>query len=108
MSSLISSGLPCIVSQNCGCAVDLIKNNETGFVFNPNNNYELQKYMKKVENLTKYEQLKMVSLARTNLNNYDLDIFSKNLKKAIVFSIKNPRKSLISSLLLRLVSSICS
>ena len=64
--------------------------------------------MKKVENLTKDEQLRIVSLARTNLKNYDLDIFSKNLKKAIVFSIKNQRKSLISSLLLRLVSSICS
>ena len=75
------SGLPCIVSQNCGCAVDLIKNNESGFVFNPNKNYELQKCMKKVENLTKDEQFKMISLARTNLKNYDLDIFSKNLKK---------------------------
>ncbi len=107
VNEAISSGLPCIVSQNCGCAVDLIKNNETGFVFNPNNNYELQKYMKKVENQTKDEQIKMISLARTNLKNYDLDIFSKNLKKAIVFSIKNPRKSLISSLLLRVVSKIC-
>ncbi len=107
VNEAISSGLPCIVSQNCGCAVDLIKNNETGFVFNPKKNYELQKYMKKVENLTKDEQLKMVSLARINLKNYDLDIFSKNFKKAVVFSIKNPRKSLISTLLLRLVSNIC-
>ena len=64
--------------------------------------------MKKVENLTKDEQFKMVTLARTNLKNYDLDIFSKNLKKAIVFSIKNQRKSIISPLLLRLVSNICS
>ena len=108
VNEAISSGLPCIVSQNCGCAVDLIKNNVTGFVFNPNKNYELQNYMKKVESLTKDEKLRMVSLARTNLKNYDLDIFSKNLKKAIVFSIKNPKKSLISSLLLRLVSNICS
>ena len=81
VNEAISSGLPCIVSQNCGCAVDLIKNNETGFVFHPSNNDELQKYMKKVENLTKDEQLKMITLARTNLKNYDLDIFSKNLKK---------------------------
>ena len=108
VNEAISSGLPCIVSQNCGCAVDLIKNNKTGFVFNPKNNYELQKYMEKVENLTKDEQFKMVSLARTNIKNYDLDTFSKNLKKAIVFSIKNPKKSLISSFLLRLVSNICS
>ena len=108
VNEAISSGLLCIVSQNCGCAVDLIKNNETGFVFNPNKNSELQKYMKKVENLTKYKQLKMVSLARSNLDNYDLDIFAQNLKKAVVFSIKNQRKSLISSLLLRLVSNICS
>ena len=64
VNEAISSGLPCIVSKNCGCAVDLIKHNETGFVFNPNKNYELQKCMKKVENLTKDEQLKMVSLAR--------------------------------------------
>ena len=107
VNEAISSGLPCIVSKNCGCAVDLIKNNETGFVFNPEKKQELQKYMKKVENLTKDEQLKMVSLARMNLKNYDLDIFSKNLKKAVVFSINNPRNSLISSLLLRLVSNIC-
>ena len=107
VNEAISSGLPCIVSQNCGCAVDLIKNNETGFIFNPNKNHELHKYMKKVENLTKDEQLKMVSLARNNLKNYDLDIFSKNFKKAIVFSIKNQRKSFISTLLLRLVSNIC-
>ena len=108
VNEAISSGLPCIVSQNCGCAVDLIKNNESGFVFNPNKNDELQKYMKKVENLTKEEQFKLVSLARTNLKNYDLNNFSKGLKKAIVFSIKNPRKSLFSSFLLRLVSNICS
>ncbi len=108
VNEAISSGLPCIVSQNCGCAVDLIKNNESGFVFNPNKNNELQKYMKKVEKLTKDDQLKIVSLARANLKNYDLNNFSKNLKKAIVFSIKNPRKSLFSSLLLRLVSNICS
>ena len=63
--------------------------------------------MKKVENLTKDEQIKMVSLARINLKNYDLDIFSKNLKKAIIYSKNNPRESLISSLLLRFVSNIC-
>ena len=107
VNEAISSGLPCIVSQNCGCAVDLIKHSESGFVFNPIKDYELQNYMKKIENLTKDEQLKMTSLARNNLKNYDLDIFSKNFKKAIFFSIKNPRESLISSLLLRLVSNIC-
>ena len=107
VNEAISSGLPCIVSQNCGCAVDLIKNNETGFVFNPNKDYELKNCMKKVENLTKEEKLKMVTLARTNLKNFDLDTFSNNLKKAIVFSINNPKKSIISSLLLRLVSNIC-
>ena len=64
--------------------------------------------MEKVENLTKDERLKMISLARANLKNYDLEIFSKNFKKAIVFSINNPRKSLISTLLLRVISNICS
>ena len=107
VNEAIASGLPCIVSQNCGCAVDLIKNEETGFVFNPNKNYELQKYMEKVESLTKDEQLKIISLARANLKNYDLDIFSKNFKKAIVFSINNPRKSLMATLLLRAISNIC-
>ena len=106
VNEAISSGLPCIVSKNCGCAVDLIKNNETGFVFNPNKNYELLNCMNKVQNLTNDEKIKMITLARTNLKNYDLDIFSKNLKKAIAFSINNPRKSLLSSLLLRLSSNI--
>ena len=50
--------------------------------------------MKKVENLTKDERLKITSLARNNLKNYDLEIFSNNFKKAIDYSIKNPRKSI--------------
>mgnify|MGYP001297888956 CR=1 FL=1 len=37
--------------------------------------------MNKVENLTKYEQFKIVILARNNLKNYDLDTFLMNLKK---------------------------
>ena len=35
VNEAISSGLPCIVSKNCGCTVDLISHNKSGFIFDP-------------------------------------------------------------------------
>jgi glycosyltransferase involved in cell wall biosynthesis len=38
-------GLPVIVSDKCGCALDLVKNNENGFIFDPQNLTDLAEKM---------------------------------------------------------------
>ncbi|GAB4045215.1 glycosyltransferase family 4 protein [Spirosoma litoris] len=35
VNEAMACGLPVIVSERCGCAVDLVKNGQNGFVFNP-------------------------------------------------------------------------
>ena len=67
-------GTPCIVSSNCGCAGDLVKNNQTGIIFK--NLKELEnlflnlktlngkkKFKKKILNANKHFNLKNTILA---------------------------------------------
>ncbi len=106
VNEAIASGLPCIVSKNCGCAVDLIKKDISGLIFDPNNINELSFCMKIIENQDKKEREKMTNLAKVNLNKFDLHNFSKNFQKAINEAISKPRYSLFSKLLLRITSLI--
>ena len=102
VNEAIASGLPCIVSKNCGCAVDLIKQDISGLIFDPNNINELSFCMKIIENQDKEEREKMINLAKVNLNKFDLHNFSKNFQKAINEAISKPKYSLFSKLLLRI------
>ena len=106
VNEAIASGLPCIVSKNCGCAVDLISNNKSGFIFDPFKKNELTKLMHKIENQTKEERAKMIRLANINLEKFDLNNFVINLKKAINEAIRNPKYSLFSRIFLRITSLI--
>ena len=53
VNEAIASGLPCIVSKNCGCAKDLIVNGISGLIFDPYNVKELSLLMDKIENQDK-------------------------------------------------------
>ena len=48
INEAITSGVPCIVSKNCGCYFDLIKNAKTGWGFDSENIKELSNLMKKL------------------------------------------------------------
>ena len=45
-------GMPVIVSERCGSAIDLVKNGENGFTFNPNNQQDLEDKLLKIINLS--------------------------------------------------------
>jgi 1,2-diacylglycerol 3-alpha-glucosyltransferase len=45
VNEAMASGLPVIVSEICGCAVDLVRNGLNGFTFNPSDPYELSAKM---------------------------------------------------------------
>ena len=106
VNEAIASGLPCIVSKNCGCAKDLIVHNVSGLIFDPYDVKELSLFMQIIENKDKNEIKKMIEIANLNLENYDLNSFSINLKKAINEAIKKPRYSIFSQILLRIISLI--
>ena len=37
----MAAGLPCIVSNSCGCAMDLVQHGVTGWTFDSHDNYAL-------------------------------------------------------------------
>ena len=104
VNEAIASNLPCIVSKNCGCAVDLINNKISGLIFDPYDLNELSFCMKLIENQDKEDREKMINSARINLNKFDLSNFSINLKKAIDQALNKPRFSISSQILLRITS----
>lgn len=48
VNEAMASGLPVLVSRNCGCYLDLVKDGENGFSFDPYNTDELVELMRKV------------------------------------------------------------
>ena len=106
VNEAIASSLPCIVSENCGCAVDLIEHNISGLIFDPYNIQELSFFMKRIENQGKKEREKMINLAIQNLNKFDLDNFSINFKEAINLAKMKPRSSFFTKIILRFISLI--
>jgi glycosyltransferase involved in cell wall biosynthesis len=51
VNEAMACGLPVIVSERCGCAIDLVKNGENGFTFDPKNPEELTILLLKFMNL---------------------------------------------------------
>ena len=50
VNEAMACGLPVIVSEKCGCAVDLVKNRENGFTFSPDNSEKLTNILLKFMN----------------------------------------------------------
>jgi len=55
VNEAMACGLPVMVSEKCGCAIDLVKNGENGYIFSPYNKVEmtniLLKFMGHTQNL---------------------------------------------------------
>jgi glycosyltransferase involved in cell wall biosynthesis len=50
VNEAMACGLPVIVSEKCGCAIDLVKNGSNGFIFSPNNIEQLTTILLKFMN----------------------------------------------------------
>ena len=62
VNEAMACGLPVIVSNKCGCAIDLVKNNGNGFTFSPDNLEELTSILIKFMNKeVDYKQMGRVS-----------------------------------------------
>lgn len=55
VNEAMACGLPVLVSEKCGCAIDLVRNGENGYTFSPYNKLEmttlLSKFMDNTQNL---------------------------------------------------------
>lgn len=82
INEAMASGLPVIVSKNCGCAVDLVKHGTNGYTFDPYDISELANYMFK---LTEDDNLrdKMGVQSTKIIENFSPDTFRKGVTELV-------------------------
>ena len=104
INEAIASGLPCLVSSSCGCAIDLIDHGKTGWSFNPLNTDELASLLFKVENQTQTQKNQMIIAAKEKLDNFNLDSFAINLTECIEKATLINRKSIAAQITAKFLS----
>ena len=92
VNEAMASGLPIIVSKQCGCASTLVKNSVNGFVFDANKQSELESILVKVFSLSQNELQSMKKQSLDIICNWDLDRFSCGAIDAIDYARRNKRK----------------
>ena len=89
VNEAMASGLPAIVSNRCGCHLDLVINNESGYIFDFANIDSLTKNMKRVISLDDQAFKNLSNTAKANvLENYSIEKASEGFIKALDNSLK--------------------
>ena len=88
INEAMASGLPCIVSYECGCYVDLIKEKIRVGGLNPENEDQLADIFYKIDKIGEREFIEKQTNCLKIINNYSLENFSEAVKNAEFFSRK--------------------
>lgn len=91
VNEAMASGLPVIVSSRCGCALDLVKHGENGFVFDPYDIKALAQHLTYVSSNECPRDL-MGNASRRIIEDWDLHLFARNLCKAAELAKMAPQK----------------
>jgi 1,2-diacylglycerol 3-alpha-glucosyltransferase len=104
VNEAMASGLPVLVSNRCGCAMDLVREASTGFTFDPFNTKQMADLMircsKEPEDL-----VDIGKAAQSMISNWGLDRFTGGLMQAVEKSVESqpPKASLANRLLIKLL-----
>jgi 1,2-diacylglycerol 3-alpha-glucosyltransferase len=91
VNEAIASGLPVIVSERCGCAPELVKDN--GFKFDPTNQDELAARLLQMATLSDDERRRLSDASYRIAADFSSDRFGQGLEQAARIAIK-PQKRL--------------
>ena len=92
VNEAMACGLPAIVSDRCGCHLDLIEDGITGYKFEYSNTSSLTKKMKLVSSLSTDDVIKLGNQAQNNiLRNYSIQKATDGLTEALNHCFKNPQ-----------------
>jgi hypothetical protein len=80
------------VSQNCGCAVDLVRDKENGCIFDPFRVDDIADKMLFMSEISEAEWKEMGKASRTIIASWDLKDFSEALYNACRYAIYHPAK----------------
>jgi glycosyltransferase involved in cell wall biosynthesis len=104
VNEAMAAGLPCLVSNACGCAVDLIVHGTTGWRFDPAVPAQLTALFHAAEQQSSAARQAMVAAARRNLEAFTPTTFANGLSDAVNRAIAHPRFSRRAALVAQLLS----
>ena len=90
VNEAIASGLPVIVSERCGCAPELVRDN--GFTFDPTDQLALASRLLNVASLTNEERKVLGDASYRISENFATERFGEGLEKAAQAAINRGRK----------------
>ena len=96
INEAMASGLPCIVGYGSGCYVDLIKDKNTGWGVDPEDEDQLANIFYKVDKIEEKELITMQKNCLNIIDDYSLEKFSHAIKNSSSLTIKKRKFSRIS------------
>jgi glycosyltransferase involved in cell wall biosynthesis len=91
VNEAMASGLTVLVSNRCGCAVDLVKEGENGWTFDPRNEEEMANLMLKISG-DEEQRREMGRKSREIIENWGPARFASGLSSAIEAALSAPKK----------------
>ncbi len=70
VNEAMACGLPVLVSEKCGCAIDLVQHGENGFIFSPDNLEELTNLLSKFMNMNEESLSRMGNISEKIIQDY--------------------------------------
>jgi glycosyltransferase involved in cell wall biosynthesis len=91
VNEAISSGLPVIVSERCGCVPELL--NDNGFTFDPFDEHELAARLFKMASLSDDERKSLSDASYRISSNFAPERFGEGLEQVALLAQNHPRKA---------------
>jgi glycosyltransferase involved in cell wall biosynthesis len=106
VNEAMASGLPVLVSNRCGCAVDLVKNGENGWTFDPNDEELMADLMLRIAS-DEEKRKAMGFKSREIIEEWGPDRFATGVKLAIEAGLSARRKKagLLERMILKIMIS---
>jgi 1,2-diacylglycerol 3-alpha-glucosyltransferase len=105
VNEAMAAGLPVIVSGRCGCASDLVREGENGYVFEPTDVGELAGLMGRVAGMSEVERAAMGEASRRVIAEWGPERFARGLKAAAekALEVGPKRAGLVDRMLLEVL-----
>lgn len=88
VNEAMASGLPVLISEQCGCVHDLVHKGLNGDVFNPFSEDDLSRKMSNFDTMSQSEWNKMSQSSISIIKEWSVDDFAKALADAGTYAIK--------------------
>ncbi|TLU83409.1 MAG: glycosyltransferase family 4 protein [Chlorobium sp.] len=93
VNEAMASGLPVLVSGKCGCAETLVKHENNGFVFEPEDQTLIADVLEKFMSMSHKQRKAMGEISKNIIDEWGFERFCKGVWKAIEFVCSENKRS---------------